>query len=246
MYAEVAPGALRVSLGDTSRPTARRKTGHSALAGPPHPGHHDSWEIGRSTVLARRLTHVQAPRPLQPGLMTTTPAAKWLDSYPAECECAAVMLDGRATRIRPIRPSDAAALSSFHEHLSSETIYRRFFGAHPHLRDEEVARFTEVDYRYRLALVAEVEGDLVGVARYDRLPGTDRAEVAFVVVDALQGHGLGTLLLEHLAVAARRRGVGTFEAQTLGTNYGMQAVFAQTGFACVQRWGDGVVEVCSP
>jgi GNAT superfamily N-acetyltransferase len=178
--------------------------------------------------------------------MTTMPAALWLDAYPVECECTAVLLDGGATRIRPIRPSDAAALSSFHEHLSSETIYRRFFGAHPHLRHEEVARFTEVDYRYRLALVAEVEGDLVGVARYDRLPGTDRAEVAFVVVDALQGHGLGTLLLEHLAVAARRRGVGTFEAQTLGTNYGMQAVFAQTGFACVQRWGDGVVEVSFP
>jgi GNAT superfamily N-acetyltransferase len=174
------------------------------------------------------------------------PAPRWLDSYPEECECAALLVDGTATWIRPIRPSDADALSSFHEHLSGETIYRRFFGSHPHLRDEEITRFTEVDYRDRLALVAEVEGGLVSVARYDRLPGTDRAEVAFVVADAFQGHGLGTLLLEHLAVAARRRGVGTFEAQTLGTNYPMQGVFGQTGFDCTQRWGDGVVEVSFP
>jgi GNAT superfamily N-acetyltransferase len=175
--------------------------------------------------------------------MTTMRAATWLDSYPHECECAALLLDGGVTQIRPIRPGDAEALSSFHEHLSGETIHRRFFGAHPHLRDEEIARFTEVDYRDRLALVAEVEGDLVGVARYDRPPGTDRAEVAFVVADALQGHGLGTLLLEHLVAAARRRGVGGFEAQTLGTNYQMLRVFGQTGFDCVQRWADGVVEV---
>ena len=174
------------------------------------------------------------------------PSPRRLDSYPAECECIARLLDGSVTSIRPIRPTDADPLSSFHDHLSGETVYRRFFGAHPHLRDEEITRFTEVDYRDRLALVAEVEGGLVGVARYDRSQGTDRAEVAFVVADPFQGHGLGTLLLEHLAVAARRRGIATFEAQTLSTNYPMQGVFGQTGFDCVQRWGDGVVEVSFP
>ena len=174
------------------------------------------------------------------------PSPRRLDSYPVECECIARLLDGTVTSIRPIRPTDADPLSSFHDHLSGETVYRRFFGAHPHLRDEEITRFTEVDYRDRLALVAEVEGGLVGVARYDRSQGTDRAEVAFVVADPFQGHGLGTLLLEHLAVAARRRGIATFEAQTLSTNYPMQGVFGQTGFDCVQRWGDGVVEVSFP
>jgi GNAT superfamily N-acetyltransferase len=134
----------------------------------------------------------------------------------------------------------------FHEHLSGETVYRRFFNAHPHLWPAEIERFTHVDYRDRLALVAEVGGQFSAVGRYERVPGTDQAEVAFVVADALQGHGLGSLLLEHLAVAARRRGVATFVAHTLGTNYPMQSVFRHAGFICSQRWADGVVEVSFP
>jgi GNAT superfamily N-acetyltransferase len=166
--------------------------------------------------------------------------------YPSECECLAPLVDGTLARIRPIRPDDAANLADFHDHLSGETVHLRFFAAHPHLRAEEVDRFTRVDYWDRLALIAEVEGRLAAVARYDREPGTDRAEVAFVVADAWQGLGLGTLLLEHLAAAACRRGVASFVAETLGTNQLMQHLFAQTGFPCLQRWSDGVVDVSFP
>ena len=114
------------------------------------------------------------------------------------------------------------------------------------MQAHEVERFTHVDYRRRLALVAEIGGRLSAVARYDRQTGSDRAEVAFVVADALQGHGVGALLLEHLAAAARRRGVANFVAQTLGSNYPMQHVFRHAGFNCVERWVDGVIEVSLP
>jgi GNAT superfamily N-acetyltransferase len=166
--------------------------------------------------------------------------------YPRELQCEARLSDGRVAAIRPIRPDDAAALRAFHEHLSQETVYRRFFSAHPHLQAKEIERFTQVDYGQRLALVVDIDGKLSAVARYDREPGTDRAEIAFVVADALQGHGAGALLLEHLAGAARRRGVACFVAQTLGTNYPMQHVFRHSGFNCVERWVDGVVEVSFP
>jgi GNAT superfamily N-acetyltransferase len=182
----------------------------------------------------------------QSGSSPATAASARRDVYPLECECDALLADGTTVRIRPIRLSDVDALTSFHDHLSSETVYRRFFGAHPHLRAEEVERFTRVDYLDRLALVAEVDGRLTGVARYDRLGETDRAEVALVVADALQGHGLGTLLIEHLAVAARRRGVAAFEAETLGTNDPMRDVFRGTGFSCDQHQAAGVVEVSFP
>jgi GNAT superfamily N-acetyltransferase len=178
--------------------------------------------------------------------MTSGPATTVTYRYPAECECDVLLADGTVGWIRPIRPDDAEALDFFHEHLSSETVYRRFFGVHPHLRAEEIARFTRVNYRDRLALVVQVDGHLAAVARYDRSESTDRAEVAFVVADALQGHGLGTLLLEHLAAAARRRGVTVFEAQTLGSNHAMQKLFLHTGFACDQRWNAGVIEVAFP
>jgi GNAT superfamily N-acetyltransferase len=148
--------------------------------------------------------------------------------------------------IRPIRPDDAAGLEDFHEHLSAETVYKRFFSAHPHLRAEEIQRFTSVDYRNRLALVAEHGHRLVGVARYDSSQGTSSAEVAFVISDALQGHGLGTLLLEHLASAARHRGVSGFAADTLFTNYQMQEVFRDVGFQRRVEWGDGVSHVSFP
>jgi len=167
-------------------------------------------------------------------------------TYPTECECQAPLVDGTIAHIRPIRPDDAADLVAFHDHLSGETVHLRFFAAHPHLQAEEVARFTKVDYVDRFALVAHVEGCLAAVARYDREPDTDRAEVAFVVADELQGLGLGTLLLEYLAAAARRRGVAIFVAETLGTNRPMQAMFAHAGFPCVQKWGDGVVDVTFP
>lgn len=166
--------------------------------------------------------------------------------YPAECECEAVLVDGTIAQIRPIRPDDADDLADFHDHLSQETVRLRFFAAHPHLRAAEIERFTRVDYRDRLALIAHVHGRLAAVARYDRLPGTDRAEVAFVVADARQRLGLGTLLLEHLAAAARRRGVASFVAETLWSNRPMQEVFSRAGFACVQKWEGGVVDVSFP
>ena len=108
---------------------------------------------------------------------------------------------------------------------------------------EEIERFTHVDYLDRLALIAEVDGRLAAVARYERPPAADRAEVAFVVADAIQGLGLGTLLLEHLAAAARRQGITSFYAETLGSNAPMLDVFAQTGFRCLRTFNQGVVDV---
>jgi GNAT superfamily N-acetyltransferase len=109
-----------------------------------------------------------------------------------------------------------------------------------------VERFTQVDYRDRLALVAEIDDQLAAVARYDRRPGTDRAEVAFVVADAYQQLGLGTFLLERLAAAARDRGVAVFEAETLVRNELMREVFRHAGFPCEERDVDGVIEVTFP
>lgn len=166
--------------------------------------------------------------------------------YPRELEDEVVLLDGSRVSIRPIRPADASALVWFHEHLQPQTVYRRFLGVHPHLEPDEVQRFTEVDYDNRLALVAEVDGELVAVARYDRSPGTDQAEVAFVVSDAYQHLGLGTLLLRRLAAAARVRAVATFEAETLESNREMREVFRGAGFACTEDDDDGVVHVSFP
>src|SRR4029077_104948 len=105
-----------------------------------------------------------------------------------------------------------------HGRLSPETVQLRFFTAHPRLSDAEVERFTNVDGRDRAALVAVLDDGIGAVVRYDRSPGTDEAEVAFVVEDAQQRRGVATLLLEHLAALARSNGITRFTAETLGPN----------------------------
>ncbi|HMD45018.1 MAG TPA: GNAT family N-acetyltransferase [Acidimicrobiales bacterium] len=150
--------------------------------------------------------------------------------YPAELEVDACDRWGDPVHLRPIRPADAERLVAFHEHLSPSTVYLRFFTLHPHLSEREVQRFTTVDYQDRLAIVAEVDGLLVGVGRYDRMPGTDEAEVAFVVADAFQRRGIGVLLLRQLVAAARPRGIHRFLAETLEGNAPMLSVFKGSGF----------------
>lgn len=141
--------------------------------------------------------------------------------------------------VRPIRPDDTSALAAFHRALSPHSVYLRFFSFHPELSEAEVERFTTVDYRDRLALVVTFEGTLVAVGRFDREPGTTEAEVAFVVADEHQQHGLGSLLLDELARAGRQRGVTAFRAETLAENTGMLDVFRHSGYPLTSHveWG---------
>jgi acetyl coenzyme A synthetase (ADP forming)-like protein len=159
-------------------------------------------------------------------------------------EADVVVSDGSTVHVRSIQPDDDERLVDLHSRLSPETIYRRFFSAHPRLSPEEVRRFTHVDHLDRAALVATaVQGALIAVARYDRIPGSESAEVAFVVDDAYQGRGVGTLLLEHLAAYARTRGVGRFVADTLFGNTPMREVFRRAGYAETSSFDAGVIHI---
>ena len=111
--------------------------------------------------------------------------------YPRHWEADVVLTDGGTTRVRPIRPDDADRLRSFHLRLSKETVYNRFFAYRPALSDKDVARFSRVDHDDRAALVATLNDDIIGVVRYDRLPGSNDAEVAFVVEDPTRAGGSG-------------------------------------------------------
>jgi GNAT superfamily N-acetyltransferase len=168
------------------------------------------------------------------------------DGYPRELERDVVTDDGLRYHVRPIRPDDGARLVAFHEHLSTRSVYLRFFTVHPTLSEGEVRRFTTVDYVDRLALVATVGDRLVAVARYDRAPGATDAEVAFVVADEYQHHGIGSLLLDDLAAAARDRGVTTFHADTLAENHAMLDVFRHAGFPVTSRMEHGTVSLRFP
>ena len=163
--------------------------------------------------------------------------------YPAHWEADVVLRDGSTAHLRPIRPDDAEELARMHRQQSQTSIYLRFFTYKSSLSSKELQRFTQVDHRDRVALIVLRGGEIIGVGRYDRLDDPLEAEVAFNIADSQQGRGLGSILMEHLAVAARENGIRRFSAEVLPENRKMLSVFQESGFEISRRFDDGVVAV---
>jgi acetyl coenzyme A synthetase (ADP forming)-like protein len=153
-----------------------------------------------------------------------------------------VLVDGSTACIRTVKAEDGPSLADLHARLSSETVRLRYLGAHPRLSEDEVARLVSTDAD-QCVLVVERGNQLIACAQYDRVPGGDVAEVAFVVDDAHQGLGLGTLLLEYLASEGRRHGLKRFAADTFLENNQMVQVFRDAGFTQRSRLESGVIRV---
>jgi acyl-CoA synthetase (NDP forming)/GNAT superfamily N-acetyltransferase len=168
------------------------------------------------------------------------------DGYPAGWEADVAVSDGGVVHIRPIRPDDRERLATLHSRLSERTVYLRYFAPRPELSERDLDRLTVVDHRDRVALVALLGDEMIAVGRYDRIDGGRDAEVAFVVDDAQQGRGIGSLLLEHLAAAARERGVQRFVAEVLADNARMVRIFRDAGYTADYSYDSGVVELTFP
>jgi RimJ/RimL family protein N-acetyltransferase len=117
-----------------------------------------------------------------------------------------------------LETTDASQLRRFFYRLSPETLYRRFHS--PIVRPEQAqpARLLDVDHHDREAVVAVVENEIVGVARYARRPGSDEAEVAVVVADGWQRQGLATRMLGALTERALFEGVRQFNLNMQSDN----------------------------
>jgi RimJ/RimL family protein N-acetyltransferase len=147
--------------------------------------------------------------------------------------------------LRAIRPEDSDALAEFHERLSPESQYFRYFSSHPHLLARELHRFTEVDGHDRAGVVAVLDDRIVGWAEYDRIGDSTDVEIAVVVDDAFQEHGLGTRLVAWLADHAASSGFTTLVANTLPDNRRMRLLMHDLGLTAT-TFQDGVVRVCIP
>jgi acyl-CoA synthetase (NDP forming)/GNAT superfamily N-acetyltransferase len=154
-----------------------------------------------------------------------------------------VLGNGDTVFIRPLTTDDRPALAAFHKRQSADSIYRRYFSPKPELSDKELLHFTDVDMVDRAALAVESHDQLIAWASYERWPGRNEAEAAFMVDDAFQGAGIATLLLEHLAAIARSNGIERFTAEVLGDNRAMLAVFAKAGWPLQRRFDSGVVDL---
>src|SRR5262245_32514952 len=154
-----------------------------------------------------------------------------------------VVRDGSTVCLRPATDKDLPALLEFLESLSKESLYYRFMGR-PALTPERVRWLVATDARIGTSLVVESRAHIVAFAGFYRDPSHgDRAEVAFAVADAVQGHGIGTRLLERLADLAREQGITTFTAEVLGDNRRMLEVFRESGFEVATTIAQGVCHV---
>jgi acetate---CoA ligase (ADP-forming) len=171
-----------------------------------------------------------------------------MTTYPRHREADVVLRDGSTVHVRPVRPADAAAVEQLLKALSDRSRWLRFFSGHPNL-DKAVQWATEVDYDQRYGLVATSGGDgrVVGHAGFERQPDRpERAEVAMEVADAMQGKGLGTILLGQLAEAANEVGVQVFDAEVLPENHLMVQVFRDSGFPVKTHTVPGVLLIEFP
>lgn len=144
--------------------------------------------------------------------------------------------NGRTVRIRTISPDDKPVLTEGMHHLSTQSLYFRFFTPKEELTAGELAYFTELDFSHHVGLVASIveQGSErpAGVGRYVK-PSTEApartAELAFAITEEYQGQGIATLLLKHLTQIARAEGITEFTAFVLPENRAMLRVFHKSG-----------------
>lgn len=126
---------------------------------------------------------------------------------------------GPDLRVRPVRPEDADALRRMFVRLSPETIHRRFFTLLPGLDDRTLSHLIDVDHRRHEAVVAVMGREILGLASYHRTVADPAvAEVAILVEDAWQHHGIGRRMARLLGRIAASRGIDRMHADVLAEN----------------------------
>lgn len=140
---------------------------------------------------------------------------------------------GGTIEIRALKPDDTADMLAAIDRTSMQSRQRRFFAPKRGFSDNEIAFFMNIDFVNHVALVAQINhnghSEIVAGGRYVVVkPG--QAEVAFVVIDAYQGQGLGKALMRHLIRLARSAGLKELVAEVLSDNQAMRRVLSNAGF----------------
>lgn len=137
--------------------------------------------------------------------------------------------DGALVRVRPLMRADRDRLAAGFETLSEAARYQRFFTPVAHLSSGQLEYLTDIDHVTHFAWGAETtDGSGIGVARYVRTE-PEVAEAAFTITDDFQGRGLGTILLQALAMVGASHGFRRFEMTMLADNTAMAHLARKAG-----------------
>jgi len=160
--------------------------------------------------------------------------------YPTQYVWVEETCGGEPIIIRPIRPEDEPLMVRFHESLSEQSVYMRYFhmlGLSQRTAHERLTRICFIDYDREMALIAERTGpetgerEITGVARLSRHGNVaDEAELSVLISDRFQRQGLGTLLVSKLLEVGCAEGIRRITADILFENYPMQRISKKLGF----------------
>ncbi|MFO0752485.1 MAG: bifunctional acetate--CoA ligase family protein/GNAT family N-acetyltransferase [Thermodesulfovibrionales bacterium] len=147
-----------------------------------------------------------------------------------------VTLDGVTALIRPIRPEDEPLVYELFKSLSEETIMFRFCQRLTEMPHERLVRYCQLDYEREMAFVAVLRDGpdrekVIADVRILKMPDLETAELAVLVSDEWQGHGIGTMLVEYCVEIAREMGVKTLWMEILRNNGKMLHLAGTTGFS---------------
>jgi acetyltransferase len=159
--------------------------------------------------------------------------------YPIQYVGSWKLKNGTPVIIRPIRPEDEPLMVKFHQSLSEESVYYRYFSLlqlDQRIAHERLTRICFNDYDREIALVAEQrdpksgELNILGVGRLSKARGLNEAEFALLISDRWQKMGLGTELLKRLVEVGRSEKLDRITAVILQENHGMVHVSKKAGF----------------
>ena len=98
-----------------------------------------------------------------------------------------------------------------------------------------------------MALVARGEDPdsgeraIFGVARLQRVFGSDAGVFNLLINDRYQGQGLGTELMRRLIAVGRAEGLGRIQAEFAPNNYLMRSISQKLGFTLTETPGAAMV-----
>ncbi len=153
--------------------------------------------------------------------------------------------------IRPIRPEDEPLIIAFHDQVSDQSVYLRYFHAIKYsarIAHDRLTRICFNDYDREIALVAErsdpspaTPSTILGVCRLTQKHGIPEAEFAMLVPDPYQRQGIGTELLTRLVQVARAEAIQKITGEVLMENDGMQRLCRRVGFHLYPTEDPGVL-----
>lgn len=165
--------------------------------------------------------------------------------YPTAYVVERTLKDGTPVTFRPIRPEDEPLMVQFHEGLSENSVYSRYFhklSLSQRVSHNRLVRICFNDYDREIALVAVVRKDgvrrIIGVGRLSKLHGLNQAEFALLISDDWQNQGLGTSLLQLLIEAARHEKLAKLVTCILADNRHMQHLCKKYGFVIQRQTGE--------